>query len=137
MSISPIADCGLRIADCGLRIMNAEQLKKRTKDFAHRVINLAESLPTTRTADVIARQMIRCGTSVASNYRAACRARSPAEFQAKLGIVEEEADETCFWLEFVSERGLVKRKRLEPLLDESNEILAIVVSSIRTSRRKR
>jgi four helix bundle protein len=117
--------------------MNSEQLKRRTKEFAHRVVNLAESLPTTRTADVIARQLIRCGTSVASNYRAACRARSPAEFQAKLGIVEEEADETCFWLEFIADRSLVKLNRLEPLLKEGDEILAIVVASIRTSRRKR
>lgn len=76
--------------------MNAAEFKQRTREFANRVINLAESLPNTRAADVIARQLIKSGTSVAANYRAASRARSPADFRSKLGIVEEEADETAF-----------------------------------------
>jgi four helix bundle protein len=117
--------------------MNAAEFKQRTRDFANRVINLAESLPNTRAADVIARQIIKSGTSVAANYRSACRARSPADFQSKLGIVEEEADETAFWLEMISDRGYVKPTRLAPLLNEANEILSMVVASIRTSRRKR
>ena len=117
--------------------MNATEFKKRTREFANRVMNLAESLPNTRAADVIARQIIKSGTSVAANYRAACRARSPAEFQSKMGIVEEEADETAFWLEMISDRRYVKPVRLDPLLKEANEIVAMVVASIRTSRRKR
>ena len=117
--------------------MNAEDLKQRTKDFANRVMNLVESLPNTKTIDVISRQLVRSGTSVAANYRAACRARSPAEFQAKLGIVEEEADESAFWLELIADRQVIKRSRLEPLIKEAGELVAIVVASIRTSRRKR
>src|SRR5688572_33051451 len=116
--------------------MDAVKFKQRTRDFANRVINLAESLPSTRAADVVAYQIIRCGTSVAANYRAACRARSPADFRSKLGIVEEEADETAFWLELISDRRYVKPNRLEPLLQEANEIVAMVVASIRTSRTK-
>jgi four helix bundle protein len=114
--------------------MNAEQLKKRTREFASRIINLSESLPQSRAADVIARQIVRCGTSVGANYRAACRARSAAEFQSKLGIVEEEADETVFWLELIGDRRMVKPFRLAALVQEANELLAIVVKSIRTSR---
>jgi len=117
--------------------MDAAEFKQRTRDFANRVMNLAESLPNRRAADVIAHQIIRSGTSVAANYRAACRARSPADFRSKMGIVEEEADETAFWLEMISDRGYVKAARLEPLIQEANEIVAMVVASIRTSRRKK
>ena len=110
-------------------------LKERTKQFGLRVIRLVESLPKTRTADVLGRQLLRSATSVGANYRAACRGRSVAEFQAKLGIVEEEADESAYWIEMLSELGLVKTNLVEPLLREANEITAVIVSSIKTSRR--
>ena len=116
--------------------MDAAEFKQRTREFANRVINLAENLLRTRAADVIAHQIIKSGTSVAANYRAACRARSPADFRSKMGIVEEEADETVFWLELISDRGHVKPARLAPILKEANEIVSMVVASIRTSRRK-
>jgi four helix bundle protein len=115
--------------------MDATVFKQRTREFANRVINLGESLPSSRSANVIAHQIIKSATSVAANYRAACRARSPADFQSKMGIVEEEADETAFWLEMISDRRFVKPDRLAPLLKEANEIVAMVVASIRTSRR--
>ena len=110
-------------------------LKVRTKQFGLRVIRLVETLPKTRTGDVLGRQLLRSATSVGANYRAACRGRSAAEFQAKLGIVEEEADESAYWIEMLSDAGLVKANLVEPLLREANELTAIVVSSIRTARR--
>jgi four helix bundle protein len=110
-------------------------LKARTKQFGLRVIRLVETLPKTRSADVLGRQLLRSATSVGANYRAACRGRSSAEFQAKLGIVEEEADESAYWIEMLTEAGLVKKGLVEPLLHEANELTAIVVSSIKTSRR--
>jgi four helix bundle protein len=111
-----------------------DDLRKRTKDFALRVIRVVESLPRKRSADIIGGQLLRAGTSVGSNYRAACRARSPAEFRAKLGIVEEEADESVYWLELLIESGLVAESKLRNLLEEANELLAIMVASINTSR---
>jgi four helix bundle protein len=112
-------------------------LKERTKQFALRILKLASSLPKTTEGKVIERQIIRSGTSVGSNYRASCRARSRADFIAKLGIVEEETDETIFWLEIIIERKLLKPKLVEPLLSEANELLAIFVSSIKTAKNKR
>lgn len=109
-------------------------LKARTKQFSLRVIRLVETLPKTRTADVLGRQLLRSATSVGANYRAACRGRSSAEFQAKLGIVEEESDESAYWIEMLTEAGLVKAALVEPLLREANELTAIIVSSIKTSR---
>jgi len=97
-------------------------------------VRLFRHLPKTDEARIIGKQLLRCGTSVAANYRAVCRARSPAEFLAKIGVVVEEADETVFWLEFLIETGLVTAKRLQPLLDEANEILAIVAASQKTAR---
>ncbi len=114
--------------------MLADEMKKRTKAFALRVVRLVEVLPATRTADVIGKQLLRCGTSVGANYRAACRARSQADFISKMGIVEEEADETIYWIELLVESGLVKEDRVANLLDETNQIVAIVVSSIKTAR---
>src|SRR5437764_7438785 len=87
--------------------MAEEDLKQRTKSYALRVIRLVESLPTSRTADVIGKQLLRAGTAVGANYRAARRSRSPADFIAKLGIVEEEADECLYWMELLVESGLV------------------------------
>jgi four helix bundle protein len=115
---------------------SSDDLKRRTKQFALRVIRLVESLPRSRTADVLGRQLLRSGTSVGANYRAACRARSRAEFQAKLGIVEEESDESAYWMEILIDAGLVKSKLVEPLLGEANELTAIMVASINTSRRR-
>jgi len=111
-----------------------EVLRDRTKAFASRIVRLFRHLPKTDEARIIGKQLLRCGTSVAANYRAVCRARSRAEFLAKIGVVVEEADETVFWLEFLIETGLVTAKRLQPLLDEANEILAIVAASQKTAR---
>src|SRR5215468_11221936 len=127
------SDCGLRIADCGLfygGCMTTDELKIRTKSFALRIIKLVEALPPNRTADVIGKQLVRSGTSVGANYRAACRAKSNADFIAKRGIVEEEADESAFWLEVIVESGLMKEELVKDLLDEADQIVAIMVSSI-------
>jgi four helix bundle protein len=99
------------------------------------MIRLADSLPAKRSCDVIGRQLLRSATSVGANYRAACRGRGKAEFCAKLGIVEEEADECCYWLEVLVEAKLVRESLLSPLMKEANEIVAMTVSSIRTARR--
>jgi four helix bundle protein len=112
-----------------------EQFRARTKRFALRIIRLSQSLPRSREAEVIARQMLRSGTSVAANYRAVGRARSKAEFVAKIGIVVEEADETVFWLEMLCEAGLMPQCRLVDLLNEANELLAVFAASQRTARR--
>ena len=117
--------------------MQGDDLKRRTKAFALRVIKLVEALPKTRTADVIGRQLLRCGTSVGANYRAAARARSNADFIAKMGIVEEEADESLYWMELLVESGLVDAERLAPLMAETNEIVAIIVASINTARQRK
>ncbi len=117
--------------------MDKEAMKQRTKAFALRVIRLVESLPKGRTADVLGRQLLRCGTSVGANYRAACRARSTADFIAKMGIVEEEADESLFWMELLIESGIVKPERLESLMNEADELLAITVASINTAKRRK
>jgi four helix bundle protein len=114
--------------------MKPEELKSRTRAFALRVIRLAESFPNKPTANVIRHQMLRCGTSVGANYRATCRARSKPDFVSKMGIVEEEADETMYWIELSIEAGIVKKKRVDNLLQEANEIASIVVSSIKTAR---
>lgn len=109
-------------------------LKKRTKNFALRVIQLVEGLPKTETAREIGKQLLRSGTSVAADYRAACRARSNADFVAKLGIVEEETDESVFWIEMLVDTGLLKQNLVEDLIDEGNQLTAIWVTSIRTAR---
>ena len=114
--------------------MNQEEMKRRTKDFALRIIRLVSALPKNVVADVIGRQIVRSGTSVAANYRAACRAKSRADFVAKIGTVEEESDETAFWLDLLAESELVPRPKLDALLKEADEITAIVVASIRTAR---
>ena len=114
--------------------MTPDEMKQRTRELGLRVIRLVESLPNTRTAEVIGKQLLRCGTSVGANYRAACRARSRPDFIAKLGIVEEEADEILYWIEMLIDCALVKQNRVKPLLDETNEIVSMVVSSIRTAR---
>ncbi|HVF31020.1 MAG TPA: four helix bundle protein [Pyrinomonadaceae bacterium] len=112
-------------------------LKKRTKQFALRVIKLVESLPRTQTARVIGDQLLRSSTSVPANYRAACRARSRAEFLAKLGIVEEETDESVFWMEMLVDGGLMKNDRCADLMSEGGQLTAIWVTSINTARGKK
>ena len=116
--------------------MTPEDLKARTKRFALRIIRLVESLPRSRSAEVIGKQLLRSGTSVGANDRSACRARSTAEFCSKMGIVEEEADETVYWLELLMESDLVGRDRLTSLHDEAGELVAIVVASINTARHR-
>jgi len=115
---------------------SSEELRARTKKFALRVITLVESLPNTRTARTIGNQLIRSGTSVGANFRACCRARSNADFIAKLGIVIEEADESAFWLELIIESQILKQELITPLLDESIELVKIFVASRQTARKK-
>jgi four helix bundle protein len=110
-----------------------EQLRDRTKAFAMRVIRLYRSLPYKTDAQVMGK-LLRCGTSVAANYRAVCRARSKAEFVAKIGIVVEEADEAILWLELMTESGIVSLAKTKELLKEANELTAIFAASQRTAR---
>ncbi len=116
--------------------MDENLFKRRTKQLALRVIKAVEGLPKNRTADVIGRQLIRSGTSIGANYRAACRGKSTADVIAKLRIVEEEADESAYWMELLIESGLVSEALLSGLLQESNEILAMTVASIRTLQKR-
>src|SRR5436189_1104643 len=115
--------------------MTRAEFVERTKQFALAVVALVEALPAGRTADVIGKQLLRSGTSVGANYRAACRARSRREFLAKLGIVEEEADESQFWMDLIIAHGWADTDRVMRLREEAEQLLAIVVSSIRTARR--
>jgi four helix bundle protein len=116
--------------------MDKSELKQRTKQFALRIIELVESLPKNRTAEILGRQLLRSGTSIGSNYRAACRARSSADFIAKLGIVEEEADESAYWMELLVESRIVETSEVDFLMREVNEFLAITVASIKTAKRR-
>jgi four helix bundle protein len=115
-------------------LSQAEQLRERTKQFAIRVVKLFRSLPKTDEAKVIGKQVLRSWTSVAANYRAVCRARSKAEFIARIGVVVEEADETVFWLELLVETGILSQARMDGLLTEENELLAIFAASQRTAK---
>ena len=117
------------------KLHQADHLKKRTKQFAIRIVRLFKSLPKTEEAKILGRQLLRSGTSLAANYRAVCRARSKAEFIAKVGTVVEEADETVFWLELLIETGVVSESRMNELLKEANELLAIFAASQRTARK--
>lgn len=112
----------------------ADQLKRRTKQFSLRVVRLFGALPKREEAKIIGRQLLRSGTSVGTNYRAVCRARSPKEFVSKVGIVVEEADETVYWIELLIEAQIVAAGRLHPLLAEANELLAIFAASLRTAK---
>jgi four helix bundle protein len=113
--------------------MTEPELIERTKQFALRVIRLVGALPRTIEGRAIASQLMRSGTSVAANYRAACRARSKAEFSSKLGTVEEEADESAFWLELLIDADLLSGTQIRPLLNEASEIVAIMASSKKTA----
>ena len=125
----------MRNSEFGMR--NEPDLKKRTKAFALRILKLVDALPKTTTGRALASQIVRSGTSIAANYRAACRAKSTADFIAKMGIVEEEADETLFWLELLEESDLVLATKLTAIKQEADELIAITVASIKTTRRNR
>ena len=116
--------------------MNKEELKDRTKNFALRIIKLSEYLPDTKSGRVISNQIVKSGTSVGANYRAACRAKSTRDFINKLTIVEEEADETLFWLEIIKEGKLLKPHLLVDLMKEADELVAIFTSAGKTSKIK-
>ena len=117
--------------------MDPTELKARTKTFALRIIKLTRAIPKSDDAGrAIARQIVRSGTSVAANYRASCRARSQAEFISKIGTVEEESDETALWLELLAEAGIMPTKKLSALLDEANELTAIMAASRKTASGK-
>src|SRR5688572_18995369 len=115
-------------------LMTPEQMKSRTKAYALRVIKVVQSLPQNRICDILGAQLLRAGTSVGANYRSTCRAKSPAHFVNKLKIVEEECDESLFWMELLVEAGLVKLDLLSKLLDEGNALVAITVASAKTAR---
>jgi four helix bundle protein len=116
--------------------MDADELKNRTKLFALRVLKLAAALPKTIEGNIIKGQLVKSGTSVAANYRAACRGRSRAEFVAKIGVVEEEADESAFWLELIIDGALLKESQVKSLLNEANELTRIMASSRISASRK-
>ena len=121
----------------GRKEMNQEEMKQRTKLFALGIIQLVESLPKERTTEVLGRQLLRSGTSVGSNYRSACRAKSIADFISKMGIVEEEADESLYWMELLIEVGIKGNIKMEALMKEAGELLAITVASIKTARKRK
>lgn len=114
--------------------MDEQGFKNRTKKFALEVIKLVQTLPRSRTAGTIGRQLLRCGTSVGANYRSACRGKSTSDVVAKLSIVEEEADESIYWIELLVEAGIVAPNSVDTLKKEANELLAMTVASIKTLR---
>lgn len=116
--------------------MTPEELKERTKAFALRILQLCQSLPNSRHVQIIGTQLLRSGMSVGANYRAVCRARSEADFIAKLGVVIEEADECAYWMEMLIDAGFVKKAKLDSLLNEANELTAIFNAARNTTRKK-
>ena len=114
--------------------MDKDELKRRTKKFVLDVIRLVECLPPGYAGQVIGRQLLRSATSVGANYRAACRAKSVADFIAKIGIVEEEADECIYWMELLAEAKNLPLEKLQPLMAEADELVAITVASIKTAK---
>jgi four helix bundle protein len=115
--------------------MKNENLRQRTKQFALRIIRMVENLPETKSSKIIGNQVLRSGTSVAANYRASCLAKSKNDFINKLKIVEEESDETLFWLELIEEAGILSQEKLVSIKKETTEIFAIIVTSIKTARK--
>jgi four helix bundle protein len=113
--------------------MNEPQMKDRTKKFALRILKMADALPTNRSGNTIANQIVRSSTSVAANYRALCRSKSRADFINKTSIIEEEADESAFWLELIVDAGLMGAARVKPLLQEASDITAMLVASRKTA----
>jgi four helix bundle protein len=132
-----IANCQLPIADLrqakfvvgSSPAMNAEELKTRTRNFSLRVLRLVAALPENAQGRAIGSQLIRSGTSVGANYRAACRGRSRKEFVAKIGVAEEEADESAFWMELIIEAEILRKELVAPLLREAQELVAIMARS--------
>jgi four helix bundle protein len=116
--------------------MDKSDLQRRTKQFALRTLKLTAAMPRTFASDAVARQLVRSGMSVGANYRAACKARSRAEFVAKVGLVEEEADESAYWMELLMEGGIMKPQLVQPLLDEARQIALIMGASRRTAQRQ-
>ena len=114
--------------------MKTEILKKRTREFAVRVMRLVDELPKKTSGRAVAGQLVRCATSVGANYHIACRARSKAEFVAKIGIVLEECDECLFWLQLIIDAGLMSAQRIRALLQEADELTAIFTASVKTAR---
>ncbi|MEO6589044.1 MAG: four helix bundle protein [Pyrinomonadaceae bacterium] len=117
--------------------MNEQEFKNRTKQIALRVIRLVETLPNSNSAQIIGKQLLRSATSVGANYRAACRGKSSADVIHKLAIVEEEADESIYWLELLAESNIISESKLSVLMSDINEIVAMTVSSIKTLRAKK
>jgi four helix bundle protein len=115
--------------------MNRQELLERTKVFAHRCVKVAVALPGNALGRHVQSQLIRCATSAAANYRAACIAQSRAAFVSKLSIVLEETDESSFWMEFLMEEGLLAKSRIVPLLTEGKELTAIFIAARHTTRR--
>ncbi len=116
--------------------MDENEFKRRTKEFALRVIKLVENIPSTPSGRIIGQQLLRSGTSVGANYRSACRGRSKADFIANAGISLEEADESLYWMELLQEAKLIPAERLKDLMKEGNELVAILAASIKTARMK-
>ncbi len=112
-------------------------MKRRTKEFAHRCVKLAIALPKTALGTHIKKQLIRCSTSVAANYRAALMAQTKPAFVSKISIVIEEADESEFWLEFIVDEKLIEKKKVLPLLNEAHELSSIFITTRKTSQRKK
>lgn len=130
----------MRISNCTNSTKNSvkpEEFKQRTKALAVRIIKLVDSLPNSRSTNVSANQLMRSGTSVGANYRAVRRAKSRADFISKLGTVEEEGDETLYWLELLVESGKMKAAQLSSLMKEADEILAMVCASLNTARSRK
>ena len=111
-----------------------QELRERTKKFAIRIIRLFQALPKSSEAQILGKQLLRCGTSVAANYRAACRGRSRAEFISRMGVVAEEADESILWLELLEETGILSAKRLSEISNEAKELTAIFSTSLKTAK---
>ncbi|MGA2616143.1 MAG: four helix bundle protein [Thermoguttaceae bacterium] len=116
--------------------MKNQELRDRTKAFALRIVRMFCTLPKSTEAQVLGKQVLRSGTSAAANYREASRARSNAELISKLGVVEQELDETILWLELLVESGIVEDSKIKSLRQEANELLAITVTAIKTTRQR-
>jgi four helix bundle protein len=125
----------VRNSETKRQIVSNENLKKRTKLFALNVIKLVESLPTSQTCKILGNQLLRAGTTMGANYRAACRAKSTADFISKMGTIEEEADESGYWLELLVDSGNLKLTEASGLIKEAGELTAITVASINTVRK--
>lgn len=131
-----MSDFGFSISDVYTSTMTNTELKERTQKFALNILALVEEIPRTQSGYAVARQLSRCGTSVGANYRSACRAKSKPDFIAKIEVVEEESDESCYWLELVILSGMIKNSKPVKLLKEANELTAIFTSIGRTTKLK-